>query len=163
MHTKIPQNLKHKKFCKRFIFSKGSSFKNKFLFVECYCASVTLEAGLLTLKQLQTCLGLLNKTLKFSRKTREKILCSVFIRAPLTEKALGSRMGRGKGSVSKWICAIPKGRVLFQFKNLINPKEACLALKTVAYKLPMLTKIVFKRSFLAKHYSLTLKKYLKKK
>lgn len=163
MNTKIPQNLKHKKFCKRFIFSTGKVSKNQMLNIKSHCALVALETGILTLKQLQTCLLLLNKTLRSQKRTKKKYFCSVFIRAPLTEKSLGSRMGRGKGSISKWICTIPKGRVLFQFRNLRNPKNACIALRTIAYKLPILTKIVFKRSFLAKYYHTKLKNYLKKR
>lgn len=163
MHTKIPQNLKHKKFCKRFIFSKGSFNSNTMFNIKTHCALVALEPGILTLKQLQTCLLLLNKTLKSYKRTKTKYFCTVIIRAPLTEKSLGSRMGRGKGSISKWICVIPKGRILFHFRNLKNPKLACMALRMLAYKLPILTKIIFKRSFLAKHFDYNLRKYLKKR
>jgi len=38
-----------------------------------------------------------------------------------------------------------------------------MALRMLAYKLPILTKLVFKRSFLVKHFDSNLRKYLKKR
>lgn len=152
MVLKIPQNLKFKKYSKKFAFKKGTDLKSSFLFFGSSCGLVAKEAGALTVPQLKTCISILNKHIKTRRKDKKKLQCSVIIRAPLTEKPLGARMGRGKGSVSKWICFVRKGRMLFQFQNVKRVRFAVLALQKIAYKLPILTKIVLKQPLFYRRY-----------
>lgn len=145
MHLKIPQNLKFKRYSKRFTYKKGLDLKVSNLFFGSSCGLIAKESGRITLPQLKTCFLILNKFVKKRRKDKKKLLCSVILRSPITEKPLGSRMGRGKGTVSYWICFIRKGRMLFQFQNIRNLQNAVLALKAISYKLPFLTKIVLKQ------------------
>lgn len=44
----------------------------------------------------------------------------IFIRlnTPLTKKSKNSRMGKGKGALYRWLCRLPKGYKLMEFKNL---------------------------------------------
>jgi large subunit ribosomal protein L16 len=152
MKLNVPQNLKYKKYSKKFSFKKGCELKSSLLFFGSSCGLVAKESGSLTFPQLKTCFSILNKHIKTRRKDRKKLHCSVIIRSPLTEKPLGARMGRGKGSVSKWICFVRKGRMLFQFNNVKRVRFAVLALRKIAYKLPILTRIVLKQPLFYRRY-----------
>lgn len=154
MNFNFPQNLKYKKYNKKFAY--GSTHKlelrSSFLFVGSSCGIVALEPGVITISQLKTCIALLNKIIKIKRKAKNKLICSIIIRAPITEKSLGSRMGRGKGAVSKWVCHVKKGRLLFQVQNVKRVKAVFIAMRQISYKLPILTKIVLKKPLFYQKY-----------
>lgn len=147
MNLKLPQNLKYKKYNKRFIFGnqKGFALKSSSLLFKSSCGLVALESGALTVAQIKTCFSLLNKIMQLKKKSSKRLLCSLIIRSPITFKSLGSRMGRGKGTVNAWICYIKKGRVLFQVQGFRRLKLVILAFRKLSYKLPILTKIVLKQ------------------
>ena len=56
----------------------------------------------------------------FTRAIQRKgqIFIRVFPDKPITEKALGVRMGKGKGSVEYWVCPIQPGKVLFELGGI---------------------------------------------
>jgi large subunit ribosomal protein L16 len=157
MNLKLPQNLKFKRYSKKFIYSRGYELRSCFLFMGSSCGLIALESGRLTIPQIRTCISLLHKGLQIKKKSRRKVFCSVIIRSPLTEKSMGSRMGRGKGSVSQWVCYVKKGRILFQIQNCRRFKLAFFALRQISYKLPILTKIVLKHPLFLHRYSKNLK------
>jgi large subunit ribosomal protein L16 len=139
----IPQNLKFRKYTKRFVYGRGLTERrvNRLRFGSC-CGLLAIEGGCLTPKQLQTAIAVINKTMKVQRTKKNVLECSVVIRAPVTKKPLGSRMGRGKGGVDSWVVAIRKGRVLFQLYGQQLTRRMFLALKRVRHKLPFLTRMV---------------------
>jgi large subunit ribosomal protein L16 len=160
MSIKLPQNLKFKKFHKTFIYAKGSEQRVCGLFTGSSCGLVALEAGRLTREQLMVCFQVIQNTLKGKMKKKQKknrVVCSVAIRAPLTSKSLGSRMGRGKGNVDRWICHVKPGRMLFQIQHVRRVRIAFLALHKISYKLPILTKIVLKHPLFFSRYLRTIK------
>lgn len=159
MNFNFPQNLKYKKYNKKFAYGNSNSTELRVnsLFMGSSCGIVALEAGVITIAQLKTCIALLNKTIKIKRKTKNKLICSIIIRAPITEKSLGSRMGRGKGAVSKWVCHVKKGRMLFQVQNIKRVKAAFIAMRQISYKLPVLTKIVLKKPLFFQKYAKNVK------
>ena len=61
----------------------------------------------------------------------------------VTKKALGIRMGKGKGSHTYWAAKISAGQVLVEIKG-INTSLALEALKRVTCKLPCDTRIVMR-------------------
>lgn len=140
----IPQNLKFRKYTKRFVYGRFGAVErrvSRLRWGSC-CGLIAVESGHLTPKQLQTAIAVITKTIKQQRRKRNKLACSVVIRAPVTQKSLGSRMGRGKGGVSAWVVAVRKGRVLFQLYGRQLTRRMFIALKRVSYKLPFLTRIV---------------------
>ncbi len=74
-------------------------------------------------------------------KRRGKIWIRVFPDKPVTQKAAETRMGKGKGSVEKWVAVIKPGRVLFEMGG-ITEDEAREALRLASYKLPCKTKFL---------------------
>ncbi len=74
-------------------------------------------------------------------RRRGKVWIRVFPDKPVTQKAAETRMGKGKGSVEKWVAVIRPGRVLFEMGG-ISEEEAREALRLASYKLPCKTRIV---------------------
>ncbi len=74
-------------------------------------------------------------------KRRGKVWIRVFPDKPVTQKAAETRMGKGKGSVEKWVAVIKPGRVLFEMSG-ITEEEAREALRLAGYKLPCKTRFV---------------------
>ncbi len=95
------------------------------------------ERGFLTANQIEA--G--RRTITGYIKRAGKVFIRAFPDHPITSKPAEVRMGKGKGSVDYWVCKIKPGKVLFEVsgKNPILIKEA---LKQVALKLPMSTKIL---------------------
>ncbi|MGP1450688.1 MAG: 50S ribosomal protein L16 [Wolinella sp.] len=78
-------------------------------------------------------------------KRAGKIWIRVFPDKPLTAKPLETRMGKGKGSVDKWVMNIQPGRIIYEMAGV----EEGLAREALALgqsKLPFKTKIVTSES-----------------
>lgn len=69
----------------------------------------------------------------------------VFPDKPLTAKPLETRMGKGKGSVDKWVMNIKPGRICFEMAG-VSDELAREALTLAQHKLPFKTKIVTRDS-----------------
>ena len=81
----------------------------------------------------------------FTRAIQRKgqIFIRVFPDKPITEKALGVRMGKGKGSVEYWVCPIQPGKILFELGGI--PEDlARHAFELAAAKLSVQTTVVTK-------------------
>jgi len=81
----------------------------------------------------------------FTRAIQRKgqIFIRVFPDKPITEKALGVRMGKGKGSVEYWVCPIQPGKILFELSGI--PEDlARHAFELAAAKLSVQTTFVTK-------------------
>ena len=51
-------------------------------------------------------------------KRQAKVWIMVFPDKPLTAKPLETRMGKGKGSVDKWVMNIKPGRICFEMAGI---------------------------------------------
>ena len=74
-------------------------------------------------------------------KRTGKVWITVFPAKPLTAKPLETRMGKGKGSVDKWVMNIKPGRVCFELAG-VEEDLARAALTLAMHKLPFKTKII---------------------
>ena len=74
-----------------------------------------------------------------------KVWIMVFPAKPLTAKPLETRMGKGKGSVDKWVMNIKPGRICFEMGG-VSEELAREALTLAMHKLPFKTKIVTRES-----------------
>lgn len=84
----------------------------------------------------------------------QQIIKTIYPRAPYTSKPITARMGRGKGSVKKWLFFVRPGRILFKLNFVLDLQKAYNVMKRLQYKLPILTKIILKNTkneFLAKN------------
>lgn len=70
-----------------------------------------------------------------------KIWIRMFPDIPRTQRPAETRMGKGKGSVDYWVCAVTPGKVLFEIDG-VDEKTATEALRLAGYKLPVATKII---------------------
>ena len=78
-------------------------------------------------------------------KRQAKVWIMVFPDKPLTAKPLETRMGKGKGSVDKWVMNIKPGRILFEMAG-VDDETSRAAFALAKAKLPFKTKIVTKDS-----------------
>ncbi|MBP9566683.1 MAG: 50S ribosomal protein L16, partial [Sulfurospirillum sp.] len=60
-------------------------------------------------------------------------------------KPIETRMGKGKGSVDKWVMNIKPGRIIFEMAG-VSEELAREALTLAMHKLPFKTKIVTRES-----------------
>ena len=65
----------------------------------------------------------------------------IFPNIPVTDKPIETRMGKGKGSVNKWVAKIKKGQILFEISG-ISLSMGKKALISCSKKLSIKTKIV---------------------
>lgn len=74
-------------------------------------------------------------------KREGKVWIRVFPDKPITQKALGVRMGKGKGTVEYWVAPVQPGKVLFELGG-ISEEVAKEALRLAAAKLSVTTTFV---------------------
>ncbi len=74
-------------------------------------------------------------------KRQGKVWIRVFPDTPVTAKPIEVRMGKGKGSVDRWVARVAPGRILFEIDG-VPDAVAIQALKLGAAKLPVKTKII---------------------
>ena len=72
-----------------------------------------------------------------------KVWIKIFPDKPVTSKALGTRMGSGKGAPDHWIAVVKPDRVMFEIAG--GPEDVAKeALRLASHKLPVKCKIVKK-------------------
>lgn len=81
-------------------------------------------------------------------KREGKLWIRIFPDKPITKKPAEVRMGKGKGSPEYWVAPIKPGRVLFELDG-VNPELAKKALALGAQKLPVATKFVVRKDYVA--------------
>jgi len=87
---------------------------------------------------------------RIKKKMREKLQICVFPDLPVTRKSSGIRMGKGKGAIEYWCTPIFTGRILFELGKSVNHNEAIWGLLKAGKKLPVKSKVVFRKQF---HYN----------
>ncbi|MDX1291517.1 MAG: 50S ribosomal protein L16 [Hyphomonas sp.] len=74
-------------------------------------------------------------------KRQGKVWIRVFPDLPVSAKPIEVRMGKGKGSVDRWVARVAPGRILFEIDG-VSEEVAREALRLGAAKLPIKTKVV---------------------
>ena len=74
-----------------------------------------------------------------------KVWIKIFPDKPITKKALGTRMGSGKGAPEGWVAVVKPGRVMFEIAG-VSEEVAREALRLAGHKLPIKCKIVKKET-----------------
>jgi large subunit ribosomal protein L16 len=98
-----------------------------------------LDRTWLTANQIEAA----RKAITHYTKRGGKVWIRVFPDKPITKKALGVRMGSGKGDVKGYVCVVKPGKMIFELAGV--PEEiAREALRRAAHKLPIKTKIMAK-------------------
>ena len=72
-----------------------------------------------------------------------KVWIKIFPDKPVTQKALGVRMGSGKGAPEYWVAVVKTQRILFEIGG-VSEEVAREALRLAVHKLPIKCKIIAK-------------------
>ena len=72
-------------------------------------------------------------------------MIKIFPDKPVTKKALGIRMGSGKGAPEYWVAVVKPGRVMFEIAG-VSEEVAREALRLASHKLPVKCKIIKKET-----------------
>ena len=99
----------------------------------------SLDLGLITSNQIEAARVAMTR----HSKRGGKVWIKIFPDKPLTAKPIGTRMGKGKGAVEKWVAPVKPGRVMFEIAGV--PEDVAKeALRLAANKLPVKCKFVVK-------------------
>ena len=104
----------------------------------------SLEASWITNRQIEAARIAVTRYMK-----REgKVWIRIFPDKPITSKPAEVRMGKGKGAPDGWVAVVKPGRMMFECDGV--PKEVAIeALRLAAQKLPVKTKTVIRRDYVA--------------
>lgn len=72
-----------------------------------------------------------------------QVWIKIFPDKPVTQKAAGSRMGKGKGAPEYWVSVVKPGRVMFEIAG-VSEESAREAMRLAMHKLPIKCKFVAK-------------------
>lgn len=72
-----------------------------------------------------------------------KIWIRIFPHTPVTRKALGTKMGSGKGSPEFFVAPVRPGTIMFEMQG-VTEEVAREAMRLAAHKLPVKTKFLVK-------------------
>ncbi|MBP1567799.1 MAG: 50S ribosomal protein L16 [Oscillospiraceae bacterium] len=78
-------------------------------------------------------------------KRNGKVWIKLFPDKPVTKKALGTRMGSGKGAPEYWVAVVKPGRVMFEIAG-VTEEQAREAMRLAMHKLPIKCKFVAKET-----------------
>jgi len=103
-----------------------------------------LDESWITARQIESARIALTRFMK-----REgQVWIRIFPDKPITKKPAEVRMGKGKGAPEYWVAPVKRGRMLFEAEGV--PLEVAKeALRLAAQKLPIVTKFVVRRDYVA--------------
>lgn len=81
-------------------------------------------------------------------KREGQVWIRIFPDKPITKKPAEVRMGKGKGAPEYWVAPVKKGRMIFEAEG-VPLDVAKEALRLAAQKLPIVTKFVVRRDYVA--------------
>ena len=79
-------------------------------------------------------------------KRQGRVWIRIFPDVPVTAKPIEVRLGKGKGSVDRWVCKVKPGRVMFEIDGVAED-VAQEALRLAAMKLPIKTRVVVREDW----------------
>ena len=96
-----------------------------------------IEAGLMSARQIEAARIAMTR----HAKRGGQVWIRIFPDKPITAKPAEVRMGKGKGSVEKWVARIKPGRVLYEMTG-VEESVAREAMRLASHKLPFKTRFV---------------------
>jgi len=81
-------------------------------------------------------------------KREGQVWIRIFPDKPITKKPAEVRMGKGKGAPEYWVAPVKPGRILFEAEG-VPIDVAKEALRLAAQKLPIVTKFIVRRDYVA--------------
>ena len=130
----MPKRVKHRKTMRGRM--KGKAQRGNFLAYGEY-GIVATQPGWITSNQIEAA----RQAMTRRTKRGGQVWIKIFPDKPVSKKALGVRMGSGKGAPEYWVAVIKPGRVLFEIGG-VSEDVAREALRLASHKLPVKTKII---------------------
>lgn len=96
-----------------------------------------LEPERITARQIEAA----RRTIQRHVKRTGRLWIRIFPDVPVTAKPAEVRMGKGKGSVDRWVAKVKPGRVMFEMDG-VSEELARSAFDLASAKLPIKTKFV---------------------
>ena len=104
----------------------------------------SLEPGWITSRQIEAARIAMTRAMK-----REgQVWIRIFPDKPVTKKPAEVRMGKGKGAPEYWVAVVKPGTIMFEAGG-VDIELAKEALRLAAQKLPISTKFVVRRDYVA--------------
>ena len=97
----------------------------------------SLENERITSRQIESARQAMTRYIKRGGK----IWIRIFPHTPVTKKALGLKMGGGKGNPEYFVAKVKAGTVLFEMKG-VSEETAREALRLAGHKLPVKTRVI---------------------
>ena len=123
--------------------NKGIAYKGSTISFGSF-ALKSMNAAYITNRQIESARIAMTRYMK-----REgKVWIRIFPDKPITAKPLEVRMGKGKGALDHYVAKVQPGRIMFEMDGV--PLEVAQeALRLAAQKLPVLTKFMVRRDYVA--------------
>lgn len=98
-----------------------------------------LERGWVSANQIEAA----RKAISKHAQRGGKVWIRIFPDKPITKKALGTRMGSGKGDIDSYVAVVKPGKVMYEIAG-VTTEIAKIAFTRAAAKLPIKVKMVTK-------------------
>ncbi len=134
----MPKRVKHRKEQRGRM--RGKAYKGGHLAFGEYGLQV-LEPAWLTNRQIEAGRIAITRSVKRGGK----VWINVFPSKPVTAKPTETRMGKGKGSPSKWVAVTKPGRVIYEIAG-VSGEVAQEAMRLASHKLPIKTRFLSRES-----------------
>ena len=130
----MPKSVKHRKTMRGRM--KGKAQRGNFLAYGDY-GLVATQPGWITSNQIEAA----RQAMTRYTKRGGQVWIKIFPDKPVSKKALGVRMGSGKGAPEYWVAVVKNQKVMFEIGG-VSEEEAREALRLAQHKLPIKTKII---------------------
>ena len=132
----MPKRVKHRK---QFRGRMRGNAKGGTTILNGEYALQAISAGWISSRQIES----MRRVVVRHMKRRGRYWIRIFPDKPVTARAAETRMGKGKGSVDRWVSVVTPGRIMFEVADV--PEEVAReALRLAGYKLPVRTQIISK-------------------
>ena len=132
----LPSKMKHRKVRKG--RNDGPATSGNYIAFGDY-ALQSLENSDITSRQIESARQAMTRYIKRGGK----IWIRIFPHTPVTRKALGTKMGSGKGSPEFFVAKVRPGTILFEMPG-VSEEIAREAMRLASHKLPVKTKFLVK-------------------
>ena len=117
---------------------KGAASRGNFVAYGEY-GIAACEPGWITSNQIEAARVAMTR----STKRGGKVWIKIFPDKPVSKKAIGTRMGSGKGGPEFWVAVVKPGKVMFEIGG-VSEELAREAMRLAMYKLPIKCKFIKK-------------------
>jgi large subunit ribosomal protein L16 len=117
---------------------KGIKVNNKKLHFGFY-GLISLDTGRIDSTIIKSIISIVKRKIKLKKDGKFWFYLNNSI--PVTQIPIGTRMGKGKGNISRYVSFVRKGQIICEL-NLLSKKDAINILKIISSKLPLKARII---------------------